>query len=52
MIAALGLPRTSIVTMALAVGVGVVAWGLWSWGIGVVNRTLKRPLGIQADAAV
>lgn len=51
-LAALGLPRTSIVTMALAVGVGVIAWGLWSWGIGVVNRALKRPLGIQADAAV
>jgi hypothetical protein len=51
-LAALGLPRTSILTMALAVSVGVLAWGLWSWGIGLVNRAMKRPLGIQADAAV
>lgn len=51
-LAAIGLPRTSIFTMALAVSVGVIAWGLWSWAIGAINRAMKRPLALQADAAV
>jgi hypothetical protein len=43
-------PPAVLLMLALALGVGL--WSLWSWGIGLVNRHLRRPMALQPDAAV
>jgi amino acid adenylation domain-containing protein len=43
-------PPVLILVIALAAGVGF--WTLWSRGIGLINRHLRRPLVLQPDAAV
>ncbi len=49
---AVGLVGQPAVTTAIALGLGVAFWTVWSKGVGFVNRTLRRPLALQPDAAV
>ena len=43
-------PPLLLLVIALAAGVGF--WTIWSRVIGLVNRHVRRPLALQADAAV
>lgn len=49
---AVGVKAPPSILLALALVVGVGLWTLWSRGIGLVNRHLRRPMALQPDAAV
>lgn len=49
---AIGVKLPPMLLLALALAVGIGAWTAWSWGIGLVNRHLRRPMTLQPDAAV
>jgi amino acid adenylation domain-containing protein len=51
-LAAIGLTGPPALLMVIALAAGVGFWTLWSRGIGIINRRLRRPLVLQPDAAV
>lgn len=51
-LALIGLKGPPLLLLAIALGAGVGFWTIWSRVIGLINRHVRRPLALQADAAV
>lgn len=51
-LAMIGLKGPPLLLLVIALAAGVGFWTIWSRVIGLINRHVRRPLVLQADAAV